>query len=241
MLLISTSNVSLSVTLVAVTGPAFTISSVYVSTLPAGTVARSTALSTDRSAAFGEVLLVTVFVMVLLPRFGSPTFGLTVVSVAEFTSEPAAVASTVSTIGGVATPDVSGAPAVKVRSQVMAFGPLTGSAGEQLQPLSVMPVTVTFAGRSSVITIVPKNALGPLFVARSVQLNGTPTTASPWLGPVLLIERSACGSSSVAPPSVAVLLPRFGSVGAAALMETDVTTPAPALAIVTGIEIVPSA
>jgi len=61
----------------------------------------------------------------------------TVVSTAELVRAPADVAVAFIVIDGVPVPEVSGAPLVTVRVHVIAAGPTTGAAGEQLHPFKV--------------------------------------------------------------------------------------------------------
>ena len=92
---------------------------------------------TDRSAEFGFVLDVTVEFCVLFPAFGSAALAPVDESTPLLMMVPAAVAVAVKTGAGTLPPEVSGAPLVTVRLQVMVAGPATGAAGEQLHPFSV--------------------------------------------------------------------------------------------------------
>ena len=126
--------VKLSVTTMSwdVTGPAFTISRVYVRMSPAGTVARLALLTNRTSAEATAMLDETGTVVELFERFPSGRLGFGEVTDAELTIVPAVVAVVASVTGTVVLPDGSGPPEGNVREQVMVAGPTTGAAGRQV-------------------------------------------------------------------------------------------------------------
>ena len=211
-LLMSDCRSLVSVTLPAVPDPLLITWIAYVSTSPAGAIGRFTDCMRRKSAELPLLLAVTVWTLELFAGLGSATFGLMVVSTPLFVLVPGLFAVAVRTMSGSVVPDVSGAPDVTTRLQMMFDGLVTGTA-EQVQPMADRLVTVTPAGRSSVTLTVPLNVPGPALRAVSVQLNGTPMTTSAGLGPLFVRLRSAPGSCSVAPPSVAVLFAAIGSTG----------------------------
>ena len=79
------------------------------------------------------------------------------------------------------------------------------------------------AWSASVISILPKNAAVPTFVALIANSSLLPGTTGARTGLVLLALRSTRGSRMAAPPHVAVLLAGFGSVGPSAAIVAVLT------------------
>ena len=135
--LINDSNASRTCTVVAVCGPALTISMPKVSISPAATVAKVRDLMTDTLAPFAPGLPTTPYVAVLFGVFRSGTFGLGESTTTVFKIDPVAVINVVNPTEGAAAPGAKGARAVYARVQVIVAGPVTGAAGKQVQPLLV--------------------------------------------------------------------------------------------------------
>ena len=135
-LLISVVRLSMIVMLVdACTGALFTTSSVYVSTSPALTLARSTVLLMEMSAEFGPVLDPTLKFVLLLPTLGSVTFAPVVVISPLTLMAPVPVVNSVHTTDGVFVPDARGETDVYVRVHTMSTGHACAT-GEQAQPFT---------------------------------------------------------------------------------------------------------